>query len=55
MKKILIVSATSKSNLNLAKDLNGLGIKLGAASKIISLEKLNKTIGQRPRKQKVIL
>tara|TARA_Y100001968_G_scaffold42463_2_gene32536 strand:- start:397 stop:906 length:510 start_codon:yes stop_codon:yes gene_type:complete len=38
MKNILIVSATSKSNFSLGKKLNTLCKKLGAESKVISLE-----------------
>ena len=38
MKKILIVSATSNSNLELANELDGLLIKFDVKSKVISLE-----------------
>ena len=38
MKNILIISATSKSNYNLSKDIGGICEKLGASVNIISLE-----------------
>ena len=38
MKNILIVSATSKTNFSLGKNLNNFCKELGATSKIISLE-----------------
>ena len=38
MKKILVVSATSKTNLNLAIDINNLCQELDAESTVISLE-----------------
>ena len=38
MKNVLIISATSKSNYNLSKDIGGICEKLGASVNIISLE-----------------
>ena len=44
MKKILIVSATLKSNFELSKELSKICLQLGSETQIISLENANQEL-----------